>query len=52
LAVKLLLGILHLQDFGGRQNLFELLEVLFLKLSNADVGIGLGLNGLEALLLG
>ena len=52
LAVKLLLGILHLEYLGGWKDLFELLKVLFFKFSNTDVGIGLGIEELEALLIG
>ena len=52
LAVKLLLGILHLEYLGGWKDLFELLKVLFFKFSNTDVGIRPGIDCLEALLLG
>ena len=51
LAVELLLGILDFQNLGRGEHLLEFLKVFFLKLGYFDVGLGLGVDGFETLLI-
>ena len=52
LTVEFLFGVLHLENLGGRENLFELLQILFLQFCNLDIYVRYGFKVLCCLFLG